>query len=894
MNRLIRFAALLCLFGAVNASDANSPPLGQLPDEITPTHYRLHLELDPSREDFSGTVEIDATLKRAQKHIWLHGLGLQVRSVSARSADGDLIGSYAQLDDSGVAKLSFPLDLPAGELTIRIAYAANYGSKLEGLYKVIDAGQPYLFTQFESIFARQMFPGFDEPGFKTPFDVNIRIPKHLRVIFNTPIAQTELQGDWQNLRFATTKKLPTYLLAVVVGDIDIVDYAPIPPNEVRSVPIPLRGVATKGKGKLMQYALANTAATVHKLEQYFATPYPFEKLDLIAVPDFGAGAMENAGAITYREQLMLFKDDAPIAQKVAYTGTHAHELAHQWFGNLVTPAWWDDIWLNEAFATWMGLKIGGATQPSFNFQNRIQSGAQSAMELDSLPSARKIRNEVNDKDEIVGAFDSITYRKGGGVLMMFETYLGEEKFREGVRLFMRRHAYSNASAKDFLRALSDAANDPSVIPAFESFLTQNGVPKITLSQRCEAGKVSVKLQQSRYQPLGVTQASEASSQRWRLPLCLRYAVKAKSAPTSECVMLDQAEQEFSLQAKSCPVWVLPNAGGSGYLRFALTPAQWQAILPEVGRLSSAELLALHDALNAQLLAGEISAEHYLQHVEKLLAVGESDTIVASLLTLRLVFDKLLPINTSNQARARKLLQKQVRMLGIDPDPKDKRAPAARVELRARVLEFAVQIARDPTLRKQLSRRGSAFLGLDGKAPEPQVISSDLRELALAVSVQERGAPAIKALQMQLEASNDAIFRGQALRALGRVETESLALKLREYALAPHLRSNEVMIILTTQAGQAATSDAQWAWAQANLARILARLGEKSHTQVFALADSRCDATGLAQVTAFFADKAATMTNGRRALANTEQRIRRCAALVDKQRAAEGGLVGAVR
>lgn len=882
MKCLIHVAALFLLLSVAHASDLESPPLGRLPGDVMPTHYSLQLELDPKRDDFSGAVEISAVLKQPQKHIWMHGLGLAVRSVSVRSAEGDVIGNYAQVDDSGVAKLSFPLALPAGELRIRIAYDAKYGGKLEGLYKVIDGGQPYLFTQFESIFARQMFPGFDEPGFKTPFDVSIRIPKPIRVIFNSPIAEIDDQGEWQNIRFATTKKLPTYLLAVVVGDIDIVDFAPIPANDVRSVPIPLRGVATRDKGKLMQYALANTAATVDKLEHYFATPYPFEKLDLIAVPDFGAGAMENAGAITYREQLMLFKDDAPIAQKVAYTGTHAHELAHQWFGNLVTPVWWDDIWLNEAFATWMGLKIGGATQPSFNFQNRTQSGAQFAMELDSLPSARKIRNEVNDKNEIIGAFDSITYRKGGGVLMMFERYLGEEKFREGVRLFMRRHAYGNASAKDFLRALSDAAGDPSVLPAFESFLTQNGVPKITLSQQCTDGKVSVRLQQSRYQPLGVSAAAEIAGQSWQMPLCLRYAEKGQSKLASACVMLTQPEQEFSLQTKRCPLWVLPNAEGSGYLRFALSQAQWRAILPHLRRLSSAELLALHDALNAQLYAGEIGVERYLSYVERLIAVGDSDTIVASLITLRVVFEKLLPINAKNQVRARKLLQKQVALLGLDPTAEDKAAPAARADLRARVLEFAALVARDSKLRRQLSERGNDFLQLSSSTSR-QAISPDLRELALSVSVQERGLPAIKALQAKLEASTDAVFRGQALKALGRVEDGTLAAQMREYALNPGLRSNEVMIILLAQVSQPATSDALWQWTQSNLSRILARLSEKSHAQVFGLADSRCDAQGLAQVSTYFADKAESITNGKRAFANTEQRIRRCAALRDAVR-----------
>ncbi len=870
---------MLLISSLALATNEGMPPVGRLPQTVQPTHYKIALQLDPNIDTFSGDVEITATLAKAQDFIWLHGNALDVSQVSVSTIEGDLVGSYQQMDSSGVALLQFPAELAAGEITLRLRYSAHYSSKLDGIYKVMDAGKPYLFTQFESIFARQMFPGFDEPGFKTPFDVSLKIPADMRAIFNTREAKDGIvrDGDMQWITFQTTKKLPTYLLAVVVGELDIVEHAAIPASAIRANPIPFRGVATAGKGKLMTYALDNTAPIVQKLEEYFATPYPFEKLDIIAVPDFAAGAMENAGAITYREQLMLMKPDAPISQKVAYTSTHAHELAHQWFGDLVTPQWWDDIWLNEAFATWMAAKISADVQPSFNFQGRIQTGAIGAMDLDSFKNARQIRNDVTDKNGIIGAFDSITYRKGGGVLAMFESYLGADKFREGVRLHLRRHAFGNANAKDFLQALSDASKNAAIVPAFESFLTQNGVPKLSVALQCNKGKAMLAIQQSRFQTFG---AHEDNAQLWTVPLCFRFN-DGKEVKT-QCALLDSAKSEIAINSKRCPTWVLPNANGGGYFRFELETSNWTQLLKNTKSLSDAEILALQDALTAGVYSGAISSDVYLERVAKIIQTGSSDAIVASLGTSRFVFDYMMERSAKTSKRAAALYARPVKLLGLDANTTlDKSAPAATAEQRLRVLEFVAQTGRDQALRKALSARGSTFLGLDGKAAQPSAVKPDLLELALAVTLQEHGAPAVAALKAQLLASNDAIFRGQALRALGWVQDVKAAGELRDFSLDPSLRGNEVMLILNTQANQVATSDALWFWLQNNFDKVVARLGEKSQAQVLELAATRCDAEGEKSVQSFFAPKANNIINGPRGFAIVLEKIARCRALRER-------------
>lgn len=870
-KRMLTLGAVL-FSGVVHAHQ--NVPLGLLGDDVAPTAYRFALALDPARERFDGLVEIDIELKAAQQSIWLHGRDLDVSRVAVRTAEGDLLGSYQQRDATGVAALSFPAPVPAGKATLSLRYRANYSTRLDGLYKVMDGGKPYLFTQMESVFARQMLPSFDEPGFKTPFTAAIEIPKDMKLVFNTPehactpahLNLSVLGGDARRVCFQTTQKLPTYLLAVIAGDLDITHPIMLKPNAVRTTELALRGVATAGKASMMDYALNNTAAILNALEAYFGTPYPYEKLDIIAVPDFASGAMENAGAITYREQLLLMAPDAPMSQKTSYTATHAHELAHQWFGNLVTPTWWDDIWLNEAFATWMGIKIAKQVQPTFGFANRIQLGALGAMDLDSLRSARKIRNEVANKDEILAAFDSITYRKGGGVLAMFEAYVGEEKFRNGVRLFMQRHAHGNANAADFMKAISDAAHNPDLVPAFESFLTQNGVPLIQW-QPSKTGELS--LQQGRYVPKGIQATAD---QQWQIPLCIKHG---GATAQRSCTLLKSPQGSIALsgnKASRTPAWVMPNAEGSGYLRFALSDGQWQALLNNLSKLQSNEILAIQDSLNAAVYAGEITVATYLKRLEKLVTANEPDALLLSIPTARFVYSDLA--TAQQQARMARVYAKPIKQLGLSARTKlDNDQPALAAELRSQLLGFQALVVNDMRLQKHLSEQAQRYL----QDPSTAAIGRDLLETALGAWVRIKGESALTQLRSKVLTSSDAVFRGQGLRAMGQADA-TLAEKAREFALAPELRGNEVMVMLTSFANRVETRDGNYQWLETNLERLLARMSDKSRAQIFELAATRCSADAIKQTQAFFATRARSIASGERVLANSLERMSRCVAL----------------
>ena len=391
------------------ASNPRSAPAGRLGTDVRPLAYRLELQILPDKAEFYGTAAIDVEIAAPARVIHLHGNGLKVKTATySRGPGSDQAGRYAQVDPSGVAQLEFADPVPAGRGTLRIEYTGPYGKGGEGLYKSEIAGDAYTFTQFQPIDARRMFPGFDEPGFKTPFDIAVTTRTANAVVGNTPVRGERPAGaGLKRVEFVTTLPLPTYLIALAVGPLDIVEGAPVPPNGARKSPLPLRGVATRGKGPRLRYALENTHAMVLYLEDYFAVPFPYPKLDLIASPDFGGG-MENAGAIIYGDPRLLLADDASVAERRGFGGIHAHELAHQWFGDLVTPKWWDDIWLNESFANWMGFKAGNAWQPALRFDVVPALQTPAAMELDSRIAARQIRQPVDRNADIGSAFDAIT------------------------------------------------------------------------------------------------------------------------------------------------------------------------------------------------------------------------------------------------------------------------------------------------------------------------------------------------------------------------------------------------------------------------------------------------------------------------------------------------------
>ncbi len=850
-------------------------PTGPLPRNVVPTSYELALTIDPRQEAFTGVARIAVTVERPTRHIYLHGNGLRVsaaRVTATGAGAGTFEATYEQVDDDGVAILRLDGTLRPGNATLEIIYASRYAEGLRGLYRVDEGDESYVFTQFEALSARLAFPGFDEPAFKVPFDVTVTVPAEHEAAFNTPVADvTPLEGGVKQVRFETTKPMPTYLVAFAIGPFDVVTHEAIPANDVRSDPVPLRGLAVKGKGEQLQYALENTGRILADLEDYFGSPYPYRKLDIVAVPDFGAGAMENVGLVTFREPLLLLGDgeSAPENQLRGYAYVMAHELAHMWFGNLVTMPWWDDIWLNEAFATWMGNRSVARVFPEYAAELSFLSSVQRAMGTDSLVSARQIRQPIETPDDIRNAFDSITYRKGGGVLAMFEAWMGEETFQRGIRAYMEEHAFATATYEDLLGALGAAAERDVATP-FRTFLFQAGLPFLNVSTACNEGTATVTVQQSRYLPTGST---GDAAQSWQIPMCLKYAAGDETA--TQCVLL--AEPETTVTLPSCPAWVMPNAEGAGYFRFALDAASLEALATRGWEaLSGLDKLALADSLSAAFANASLDAEAVMGALQPFARSDIRQVATMPMGLLEGAEEHLVERRQQGKVRdyAQSLYFPRYYQLRMEPRRGESGETAL---LRASVVKHLALFVEQDNVRGLAERKGLAFLGFPRRGEvRRSAVDPNLVETVLTVAIQEGGAPVFDYALERFYESDDALLRGQLLRALASVKGETLANRARALSLDSRLRSNEMTTPLFVQMSMQETRDATWRYARTNIARLMERLGNRSGFMPW-LAASFCSEDEAAEVEAFFTPYLDRMPGGPRNLRSATEAIRLCAA-----------------
>jgi alanyl aminopeptidase len=513
-------------------------PRLQLPIGVTPVAYQLDLTVLPERETFTGRVRIDIRFDAATDGFWIHGRGLDVDNVSLRAADAVIPATYAQATRDGVVRISLEREIAPQTAQLDISYHGRFSNLLEGLYHEQVDGEWYAFTMFEPIDARGAFPGFDEPRFKTPFTLSIVAPKSATVAANTPVAEiATLPDGTKRVLFQPTQPLPTYLVAFAVGPLDVVEGARLTDDAAS----PLRGLARRGHGKEFSLALSNTPEIVALLADYFGQPYPFAKLDLVAVPS-QVGAMENAGLITYGEYLMLLGDNPPLNQQRAFASAHAHELAHQWFGNSVTMSWWDDLWLNEAFATFMGSKIVQQWRPSYRAAEELTQSALATMDADGLGSARRIREPIESFNDITNAFDGITYQKGAGVLNMLEGFIGETAFRDGVRAHLARHARGSADMSDLVASLVESSGRAELGGIMQTFTELPGTPLVDVQLRCGAQEQpTVTLSQRRYLPAG---SKADAQQKWDIPVCMRIGVV--DGVREQCAVLSEPTMDVVL------------------------------------------------------------------------------------------------------------------------------------------------------------------------------------------------------------------------------------------------------------------------------------------------------------------------------------------------------------
>jgi len=821
--RLLGIVLLICVVigSSIATADAVAVPHGQLPRNVLPTHYALALRVDPRQDEFTGEVRIKIRVTESTTRFWMHAKGLDITHASYQPDAGAALPlKTVSADVSGVMRVDADTPLSAGMGELRFKYRARYGTQLDGTYKVTLETDSYVMTQMESISARTSFPCFDEPSFKTPWDIELTVPNTDQAVANTRMLSTKkLRGGWKRLRFATTELLPTYLIAYAVGPWDIVTAAPVPANAQRKTPLPLRGIAVKGRGKELTYALETTPEIVTALEAYFDSAFPFDKLDLLAAPDFGSGAMENAGLIIFKDSFLLINKESPTNIRQGYFETNVHELAHQWFGDLVTMPWWDDLWLNEGFATWIAAKITTQLRPEFHSDRKRLQSTIFAMGQDALVASRQVREPIKNFTDIESAFDGITYSKGAAVLSMFESYLGAQRFREAIRDYLRAHARGNATSDDLINAIAAHSEQPEQIAAaFRSFLDQSGVPFLAIDMKCKGGKAALAVRQSRYLPLG---SSALAERKWGVPLCVRYA--DGNDVRQHCALLDSTKALIALPSASCPSWVMPNANATGYYRYALDSDSQHALDTAFGQLSEREQRIVADAMNAAFENGSVLLSDYLAAVPRLTAATTRQVALAPARTL-----SWLRENRVVERAESKALQKFVgahysallQRLGFDARTEDD--DEARLT-RASVLAMMSDEARDAMIRKELAARARRLIGMGGAKPDPKAINKDSYDNALRVLVQDGGTEEFNAVEARFRASVDSVEREQYLLALGSATDPTLQSRALALALDPAVQSGEVTALLWAAARFPETRAGARLWLRAYLDAVSARI-----------------------------------------------------------------------
>ncbi|MFC4158880.1 M1 family metallopeptidase [Chitinimonas lacunae] len=865
-------SAIPLLLAAALGSGAAAEPM-RLPAVVKPLAYQVDLKVDPAAATHRGEVAISLATSAPARTLLLHGRGLRV-SQAVLERDG---ASWpATVRQRGVDKLElrFQRSVPAGEAVLKLTFSGTIAEReVYGLFRQKEGGDWYAFTQFESTGARRAFPSFDEPGWKVPWTLSLTVPEGLTAVANTPASEEKSLGNgWKTVRFQRTKPLPSYLVAFGVGPFEVVDG-----GKLRNIPI--RYVVPKGRGSEVRYAVSMAPRIVERLEQYFDAPYPYEKLDSLVIPlTVGFSAMENAGLITYTSGLMLAKpaeETEPFKRR--QVDIMAHELAHQWFGNYVTMAWWDDLWLNEAFASWMGSKITDQLMPEWKWSSDTQEARARAMAADRLASTRRIHQPVENEHDLNSAFDSITYQKGQAVLSMFETWLGEARFREGVRSYMKKHAWGNATGADFVAALS--SQDPDLAPAFRSFIEQPGIPRLKVELKCDDSKARLLLEQSRFLPQGSTARAD---QRWQVPVTVR--VPGGMAR----LMLKQQRDELVLPlatGERCPAWVQANHGGTGYYRPVYAPGELVRLMTSVP-LSVNEILAGLDDAQALTESADLPLADALKLAGHFASHPDKDVVGATLAVIRQArFHVAAADRPAFAAFVQRLYGERTRKLGLLPKAGESSDDAL---LRADLAWVVADSGQDAALRAEAGRLARSWL-LERGAVDPAV-----REAVLSIAALEGDRTLFERYAKIAAETDNRKERRDLFTALGNFREPALAEAARRLTLDAAYDAREATRLFRAQNEDDATREGTFKFLRSHFASLAKRLPEDSPGYFPRYLDLFCSEAQARALERWLKPTIARYDGGPLELEQSLEQIRLCSVFRSKQAASLSAFLGEVK
>jgi aminopeptidase N len=834
----------------------------RLPEGARPENYKLTFTPDLGKATFEGDETISVQLLKPTSEITLNAVDIDFHDVTVTSGRTTQRAKITPVKEKEMAVLSVEKPLAAGPATVHITYTGILNNEMRGLYLgKDDHGRKYAASQFEATDARRAFPSFDEPEYKATFDITAVADKGQSAISNYKVvSDTPGPGDKHTVKFATTAKMSSYLAALIVGNFEYV--------EGSADGIPIRVYSTPGKKEMGKFALDAAEYIVGYYDKYFGIKYPYGKLDLIGLPDFSAGAMENVGCITFREAYLLTDEkEGSIDLKKNIASVTAHEIAHMWFGDLVTMKWWDDIWLNEGFATWMSTKPVQKWKPEWNFALDDVSGTGETLTIDSLANTRPIHQAAETPGEIQELFDGIAYGKAAAVLSMLEAYLGEETFRAGINAYLQQHQYANATADDFWDAQAKTSRKP-VDKIMPTWVKQAGVPMIRAKAECSGNSTKVTLAQQRYF-FDRSKFEAPNDQLWQIPLCLKGSASGKSA---NCVLMTRKEETFTLPG--CSTWVLTNAGATGYYRTGYQPEAVRAMAKDAEtEMTPAERIALQSDIWASVRVGLEPVGDYLAFAQGLQLDRNRAVLEDVLVRLKYIGNYLVSDTDRDAYRTwlRQYLSPAMKEAGYESKPAESDEQRT---LRSRLLNALGYDARDPETLEQARKIADKALA------DPTSIDHELAGVALELAALNGDAGFYDRLIASLKNPKSPEEYYMYLTALPQFSDPKLLQRTLDFAISPNVRSQDALGIVTSVLANPAGQQLAWDFVRQHWPEIEKAGGPFASAQVVGATGIFCDVGSRDEVTEFFS--AHKVAAAERTYKQSIERINNCVDLKSQQ------------
>jgi aminopeptidase N len=834
----------------------------RLPEVARPENYKLTFTPDLDKAKFEADETMAIRVLKSTSEITLNAVDIDFHDVTVTSGGATQKAKVTPEKDKEMVVLTVEKPLAAGPATVHITYTGILNDEMRGLYLgKDDKGRKYAASQFEATDARRAFPSFDEPDYKATFDITAVADKDQVAISNYKVvSDTPGPGDKHTVKFATTAKMSSYLAALVVGNFEYIE------GSVDGIPI--RVYSTPGKKEMGKFALDAAEYIVGYYDKYFGIKYPYGKLDLIGLPDFSAGAMENVGCITFREVILLIDEkQGSIDLKKTIASVTAHEIAHMWFGDLVTMKWWDDIWLNEGFATWMETKPVAKWKPEWNYNLDDVSGTGGTLNVDSLANTRPIHQAAETPAQIQELFDGIAYGKAASVLRMLESYLGEETFRAGVNAYLKEHQYANSTADDFWDTQARTSHRP-VDKIMPTWVKQPGAPIVNVKAQCSGNSTSVTLTQQRYY-VDRSKFEAANDQLWQIPLCLKGSASGDKA---KCELMTKKEETFTLPG--CSTWVLTNAGATGYYRTGYQPDAVRALANDAEtKLTPAERIALQNDIWASVRVGREPVGDYLAFAQGLQSDRNRAVLEDVLGRLNYIGQYVVSNSDRDAYRMwlRQYLTPAMKEVGYEPKPGDSDEQRT---LRSRLFGALGYDARDPETLEEA--RKIADKALDDPASADREMAGSAFGLA-ALNGDSAFYDRVMAAMKNPKSPEEYYMYLFTLPQFG---DQKLLQRTLEFAISPDVRSQDALGVITSVMGNPAGQQLAWDFVRQHWTEIEKAGGPFASAQVVGATSVFCDAGSRDQVTEFFT--AHKVASAERTYKQSIERINNCADLKSQQ------------